>query len=309
MKAEKIQKNLVISLSILIIVACSEQSEKHQIEIIDLSTTQVRLMNAFENHPIEERNTVFLDSIFRPNRELWEGYLGEESDFLDWTNGIAFEELSKYNLKVQNIDLNKLNQYFFKTLKSMTEFTGHSGKGKWYIFFGPKWTNLGGFGDGTMLIDLAHESNNSLEDISKFFPHEINHQIYSNNVSEKENKVLYRILNEGFAVYVSHLFHDGKTSKAEELAYREAEYEFCLQNEGEIMALLKANYESNDEKLSSSFASRGYKFSEEYPGAIGYYIGFRIVEEFVKRNGEDSWKDIYSMSPEDVLNASGILEE
>ncbi len=285
-----------------------QNNEANGIEIIDLSQIQIRLMNKFENESIEKRSSILIDSIYKPYQYLWSGYLGDESDFTDWLNNIAFKELPSYNKKAENINLKKLNKYFFKTVDSMQAFTKQESRGKWYIFFGPKWTNLGGFSDGTMLIDLAHASNNSLEEIAAFFPHEINHQIYSNNNTQDENAVLYRILDEGFACYVGHLFHNGKTTIADELYYSELEYKTCIQSEEELIKLLKKHYKSNDEKISSSFADRGYQFSEKYPGAIGYYIGFRIVEEFVRRNGKDSWQKIYKMSPEKVLRKNRILK-
>ena len=265
-------------------------------------------MNQVQNKPIEERNTVLIDSIYKPNSYLWNGYLGSESDFTNWINNTAYNELENYNLKSEDINLSKLNKYFFETVNEMEKFTGNKPYGKWYIFFGPKWTNLGGFDDGTMLIDLAHESNKTIEDIKIFFPHEINHQIYSNTTEQNDNAVLYRILDEGFASYVSYLFHNGKTTIAEELDYTESEYKSCVENEKELIDLLRKNYKSNSEKLSDNFANRGYRFSEKFPGAVGYYVGFRIVDEFVKRNGKDSWKDIYKMSPEKVLKKSKILK-
>jgi uncharacterized protein YjaZ len=265
-------------------------------------------MNKFEKESIEIRNSILIDSIYKPNQYLWNGYLGNESDFTSWLNNTAFKELEQYNLKAKKINLQQLNNYLFETVSSMEKFTNHKVNGKWYIFFGPKWTNLGGFSDGTMLIDLAHQSNKSLEDIITFFPHEINHQIYSSSTKQKNNAVLYRVLNEGFACYVSYLFNNRKTTIAEELNYSESEYKYCIDNEKELITLLKKNYKSNDKKISNNFANRGYRVSENYPGAIGYYIGFRIVEEFVKRNGKDSWKKIYEMTPEKVLKNSRILK-
>ena len=172
-------------------VLCEQSNKDKTIEIVDISKDQLRLMNKYENEPIEKRNQLLIDSIYTPNRYLWNGYLGNEKDFTAWLNNIAYKELSQFNIKAKNINLQKLSKYFFKTVDSMTEFTGHKGFGKWYVFFFLKWTNLGGFNDGTMLIDLAHDSNKKLDDLTKFFPHEINHQIYENTVKESDNAVLY----------------------------------------------------------------------------------------------------------------------
>ncbi len=66
--------------------------------------------------------------------------------------------------------------------------------------------NLGGIDDGTMLIDLAHKANKSLDDIAAFiFLNEFNHQIFNNINPYKDKTVLSRIIDEGFACYVSFL--------------------------------------------------------------------------------------------------------
>jgi hypothetical protein len=277
------------------------------LEIIDISALELRLFNQYKNHAIEERNLIFLDSIYRPYTHLWKGYLGDEKEFITWVNTVVYKELALYNEKAKRINLNKMNTYFNQTAKEMAAFTGFSPKGKWYIFFGPKWTNLGGFGDGAMLIDLANEHNQSLEDIIEAFPHEINHQIYTNRLPNTEYNVISRIIDEGFACYVSKLFRKGKTTMAQELNYTEEAYQNCLKYEDKIIKLIRNNYTSTNKDDIDRFVSRGHQFSEKLPTAIGYFIGYRIVEEYVKKHGKDSWKDLYEIDPIEVLHKSGIL--
>ena len=282
-------------------------SNEGGVKVIDISQQQVRLMNKYQNSSISERNKILIDSLYTPHQYLWNGYLGNENEFAEWLNKTAFNELKEYTEKAKKIDLKKLDNYLFQTVEAMSDFTGHQPEGRWYVFFGPKWTNLGGFGNGTMLIDLAHASNQTIDDIKKFFPHEINHQIYSSYIKEDKDAVLHRILDEGFACYVSHQFHKTETTKAQELGYSTQNFESAGEREKELIELLKKNYQSNNENLSRRFADRGYRFKENYPGAIGYYIGFRIVEEYVKRNGPNSWKDLYHLSPKKALKKSRIL--
>jgi hypothetical protein len=277
------------------------------IEWIDIAMKQVRLMRAAEDLPQEKRDRLLLDSIFMPHTGLWHGYLGQEAAFLNWVNNTAFSELSEYERKLKEICTLEMQKIFARNVQDMKSLTGFTPQGKWYVFFGPKWTNLGGLGDGTMLIDLANSANTSLEDITRVFAHEINHQIYSLTCPQKDNAVLYRILNEGFACYVSYLYHQESTSIARELAYTEAQYRACRDNDARAIELLREHYQSNDSQLSRLFAHRQYLFYDDLPGALGYYIGFRIVEEYVKRFGTDSWIDIYTLQPEEVLMKSDIL--
>lgn len=302
--------NLLILIILLFATSNFVIGQEERVEFVDIAKEQVYFLNKYKNKPEDIRNKVFVDSIYKPHQEILYGYAWEEPDFLDWMNNDGYNQLDDFNKKMSIIDSKELQADFFRTLVSMEEFTGYEAKGKWFILFGPGWTNLGSLGDGDMVIDLANHYNDSAEAIKKFFPHEINHQIYDVIESRpKGNAVISRIIDEGFACYVSHLFHEGKYTIAQELVYTEDGYKACQKQEnGIIKEKLKKHYKSNDEKIARAFASRGTKISEDLPSAIAYYIGFRIVEEFVKMNGKDSWKLIYTMKPEEVLEKSLFLQ-
>jgi len=34
-------------------------------------------------------------------------------------------------------------------------------------------------------------------------------------------------------------------------------------------------------------------------------MGFRIIEQYIEKNGADNWKDIYKINVQDVLDKSG----
>jgi len=61
--------------------------------------------------------------------------------------------------------------------------------------------------------------------------------------------------------------------------------------------------------MISKFGSRNAKIKENLPGAIGYFIGFKIVEEYVLKHGSESWKDIYTLSSEEVLEKSQFFKK
>jgi len=304
-----------ISILLLILSSCATQKKytsfevQKDLQIIDIATSQLGLLNKHKDDPKKTRDDIFISMIHNKNTHLWEGYLGNEEKFIDWIDQTALSSLKAYNEKTTKIDLNEMNKYFNKTIIEMANFTGYKPKGTWYIFWGPGWTDLGGFADGTMLIDLASSATQDLEHITSAFPHEINHQIYSHTIPDpSESTVISKLIDEGFACYVSYKFNQEKNTIAEELHYSESEYQTCLNLESEILDLIRENYLSEDEDEIKNFANRSYHFEEEYPGGLGYFIGFRIVEEYVRRNGKNSWKDIYTMSPLDVLNKSEILK-
>lgn len=302
-------KYILISI-IIFLFSCNidekDTKQKSSISVIDISTYQLEIMNNYYEH--ESCDSILIDSIYSKYPNLWKGYIGSEENFIDWIHNTAYDELEIYNKKQKELNFEKLEIELENTAKKMTSFTGKQTSGTWYIFYGPKWMNLGGFANGTMLIDLAHDDNDSFKNISFYFAHELNHQIYAKTRKKTNTHVLDRIIDEGFACFVSHLYHDSKTSIHEELVYTIDEYKYCQNNEEKIIQLLKDNYLSQDKEVSKKFASRSCKFQNEMPTAIGYYIGFRIIQEYVKQNGENSWKNIYTLSSLDVLEKSKFIK-
>ncbi|MFK7833337.1 MAG: DUF2268 domain-containing putative Zn-dependent protease [Winogradskyella sp.] len=306
-------KNLITVFLLIVFLSCqsipktTQKQESSEFELIDLTKTQLNLMKMFKDEDRIKRDSIFTEKIYEPYLELWNNYLGNKNDFIEWLNTTSFPELNQYQNKAEEINLEDLNKYFKNTKKRMTKFTGFEPVGKWYIVFGPKWTDAGGIGNSAMVLDLANSINDT-EHIKLLFPHELNHQIYSSTIPNTESIVLKRILDEGFASYVSFLFHKGETTKAQELHYTEKELKTCNENEDMILRKLEKYQNSIDKKIANLFADRSYKIEKDLPGGIGYYIGFRIVEEYVNKNGKESWRNIYTMKPEKVLEQSGILK-
>jgi len=300
---------------IIYIILCLLVNFKHvtaqqsldSIEIINITHKQILALEIYKNEPKNIRNQHITDTLFTPYQDLWKAYLGSEKDFTEWVNNIAYKELKMYKQRIDSIDLDKLNIYLNKTINELELFTEQKAKGKWYIFFGPKWANSGGIGNNTMIIDLAFPSNNNLEKIKSIFSHEINHQIYENVNNHTDSNVLSRIIDEGFATYVDYIFHKGQKTKQEALNYTNSEFQVCLENEKQLFNQLYKYFTLSDRISINKFVARDLKFNEKLPGAIGYYLGFRIVEEYVKKYGRESWKDIYLLSPEEVLDKSEIL--
>ncbi|WP_196894430.1 DUF2268 domain-containing putative Zn-dependent protease [Aureivirga marina] len=301
---------LIFFISITGCRVCEFSKSKTPIEILDISETQLRLASQYLELNRDTWGIMMLDSLYKPFFNIWNPYIGNERQFL---TSMHFEKkilLQKSIDKKNKLFMERLKKELHRKSKKMQEFTGYSTKGKWVLLYGSGSVDLGGFDDGTMLIDLVNKATNNLDYISNMLPHEINHLIYANTLKDKEgsSKVLHRIIGEGFACYVSYLFHEKKKEIYEELNYTEKEYLFCKKYEKGILQILKNTYQLNDEEIAIKLINRKHKYMNIYPGALGYYIGFRIVEEYVKKHGEDSWRDIYLMKPSEVLQKSGILK-
>ena len=219
-------------------------------------------------------------------------------------NNKVLPNLAGYNKRNEQVNGPKLLQQFEEVRTNMQKLTGYSPKGKWYIIYGPAWTNLGGLSGGTMLIDLSHNNNSSNENIMMYFPHEITHQIYANVNTYNDTTAMGSIIGEGFAVYMNNLYWKDKYTLAQNLGYTEAELKACKEEKELIKKYFESNKNSTDENTILTFRNRSDKLNNKLPGAIGYYIGYKIIDAYVNKFGKDAWKDVFIKSPMEIYKLS-----
>ncbi|MBT3755044.1 MAG: hypothetical protein HOD64_07855 [Candidatus Cloacimonetes bacterium] len=326
------EKYILLLLLIVIVLGCANKPAKktisdetviaadnkdHDLQIIDISQKQLALYNEHLNTDSAERKQIFRDSLYYPYKKIWDRYLGkiETFDAVAEHYGIRIiDELNEKNKLFYSGSKNEtLLDAFFEVREGMIELTGHSPKGEWYLFYGPSVANLGSVGEGVMFVDFGFPGNNNLPSVINWFPHELNHQIFGNLNKDTANHALEVCINEGFAVYVNKLYWNtigGKKdySIAMSLEYSEEELVAAEQEWNFILSYFKENYLADDQNIKNSFESRRSKLKEDLPGAIGYLIGYKIVEDYVRIYGPDSWKDIYTLGFEELLEKSELLK-
>lgn len=288
------------------------------LEIIDLTQKQLYFYNKYIEVDSIERVQVFRDSLYYPYKDVWNGYLGKIETFDAVANYYGIKIIDQINEKnksfyTEDKDKNLL-EAFFEIREGMKALTGHTAKGKWFLLYGPGIANLGGVGNDIFFIDFSFPENKALPSIINWFPHELNHQIYGNLNKDTSINVLELCINEGLAVYVNKLYWntyggDRSYTKAMSLGYSEQELENAQQEWDDILSYFEENYSSSDSHIKNSFGSRSKVLKDKLPGAIGYYIGYQIIENYVARYGPDSWKDIYTMNRNEVLNKSETLNK
>ena len=52
-----------------------------------------------------------------------------------------------------------------------------------------------------------------------------------------------------------------------------------------------------------------YHLFPDAPKTLNYWLGFRIVEAYVKKHGKESWKDIYTKPISEIYRQSGYNPE
>lgn len=292
-------------ISIFLILFFQSLIAQESINTIDVSTVQIRILQNYRNSDSVQRNKIYADSIYTPYQELWNGYLGNSDKVVQWINENQFQT-HKWVEKSKNVNGKQITRSLQKFSKDMKALTGYDAKGDWYILFGPAWTDLGGLGRYAMVIDLSHENNKSVENIEQILPHEITHQIMMETNKHNDKTSLEPIIGEGFAVWINQKYWKKKYTLAQHLGYTDSELERCEKNIELIKSFFEKNKFSEDKNIIDVFRSRETKLNEKLPGAIGYYIGYKIIEQYVQKNGKDSWKDIFLKSPREIYEKSGF---
>ncbi|MEM9051387.1 MAG: DUF2268 domain-containing putative Zn-dependent protease [Bacteroidota bacterium] len=324
--------NALLNITILLLFTCcetqTEQIDLPQVEsktetkrddfvIIDLTQKQLNIFNEYQDEDSTKRMKVCQDSLYFPYQGVWNGYVNGIGGFNLTMHHYGFLKVDSLNERLLHFYANSENPDLVISLldvrENMLRFTGHDAIGEWYLIYGPALANLGSVGDGKMFIDLSYPDNRTAEDIVEWFPHELNHQIHDRLKPDDSYSVLSRTINEGFATYVNWVYWNSfkgnsDYTAARSLAYSEAEYTKALQEWELIYSVFLGDIMSEDKAIINKYGAVNQKLSPELPGKIGYFIGFRIVEEYVKRNGKDSWKDLYFLPYQIILDKSGFYQ-
>jgi hypothetical protein len=243
--------------------------------------------------------------VYAPYTAFWNGYLGDEASFREWatTKLLAPEHPIRSTLSaLLGVGLDSL---FTGNAEWLAQKTGHRPRGTWYIVYGPGWTDMGGLGDLGMVADFTRQSADRAS-LTGILPHELAHQVHAVRSTDPDaGTVLSRIVSEGLASYVSFVHARGTRSAASSVGYTDAEWAWALAHEREIVAAAQPYLRSTKREHLDGFAARNEHPVAGGPGAIGYFLGFRIVEAYVARHGPESWTAVLSMPVREVLVGSG----
>lgn len=251
-----------------------------------------------------DASRALVDTVYTPHKSMWEGYVGDEAAFLDWSRKRL--DTGRLNDQAKAATREDFGRILQETAGRLSLLSGRTPKGHWYVLFGPGWTDLGGIGEGRMVIDLATPAVDAKR-VTYVMPHELNHQIYddTSKADPLNGTVLHRCVNEGFASLVNRIYW-GEAGPAKSLLYSEAEYAWCLAHEKALLEAAAKLFLSTKREDADLVARRDAKLVRGGPGAQGYFVGYRICEEYVRRHGPDSWKEIYDLPVSKVLAESGL---
>jgi hypothetical protein len=253
-----------------------------------------------------ERLAAFDADVRQPYAELWQSYVGTSAAFSRWVRDqLEMEHDARSTLPVELA----IARLVAETTSGMMAYTGRGGCGEWYALFGPGRTDMGSFGNRRIVIDfLGMPSDTDADDIRVILAHEVNHLMFGERreLDPDAATVLYRMIDEGFAAYIAHHYSGATGSPAHALSWSEEELAWALRHERELWTMLQRYFDSTHPDVFDAFFMYDQHVLPDAPGKIGYFLGYRVVEAYVKRNGADSWRALYDMDVAEIFDASRV---
>lgn len=281
-------------------------SNLHVINLYKVEATILREALGRSPEAIVDRLT---REVYAPYAAFWHGYLGDEAAFRRWavTSLLANDHPVRTRLAAW-LDV-RLDRLFTESSDWVVRTTGRRPRGTWYIIFGPAWTDMGGFPDGTMLADFSQMLPDSAG-LTLKLAHELTHEVSgaaSMGLTDPDTgTVLSRIVSEGLACYATYVYGTARgLTPAQALGYTESEWAWSLGHESDLTAAARSRLGSRDRADLNRIASRSERLLDAGPTAAGYFLGFRIAQAYVKQHGPASWIDLLGLPVRDVLTRSG----
>jgi len=275
------------------------------LRVINLYKVEASILLRSQNRTPSDVVNQLTREVYAPYSAFWQGYLGNEAAFREWagTKLLAGGHPIHSRLSaVLNLDLDGL---FTQSSKWISQVTGKQPHGAWYIVFGPGWTNMGGLGDASMLLDFTRQEPDR-EAIEFTLPHELTHQVNAARPNDPDQgTVLQRIVSEGLASYAAYVWAAGSKTPAQSIVYTAEEWQWSLVHENQLIAAARPYLSSKDRKDDERLAARNQRLVEGGPAAAGYFLGFRMVEKYVEKHGPMSWTEALDAPVRQVLEASG----
>ena len=333
-------KKLFLFLTAFILFSCSTTKRSgafdyNQIEKISdsIKIKNITIHNLFKSQILAHKNNDFdsvmiVQNVYLPHKKLWDScygmIFGEENGkkFNNKTGMVQWNKMLFGNDKdliiertnaVLNLNINKL---ISKNIQKFNRMVPYQPNAEISLIFTP----FPGIGFGGCSFDqFALELNNrSLEinyTLERGLPHELNHLVYEKfrNSRTDKDSALSQTIDEGFACYFTYVFFDKKISEYEAVENMSKEnWDWYLKNEKEIFLKTK-DYFSDTSGENPLLRNDKLKLFPDAPKTLYYWLGFRIISKYVEKFGRDSWKKIYDMKPNEILEKSGyekyILEK
>ncbi|WP_126652368.1 gliding motility protein GldB-related protein [Chryseobacterium aureum] len=282
------------------------------------------ILNLFKHQLLAHKNNKYdsariVNHVYLPHKKLWDScygvIFGEENGrlfnnpkgMISW-NKILYRNNKKQFEEKTNLLLGiNVEKVFKKTLTKFRTFVPFQPKAKISLLFTPlTGIAFGGCNDEQFALELNNKDLDIPYALEKGLPHELNHIVYEHfrKADPDRESALSQTIDEGFACYFSYVFFDRKIGKHEAVENMTQEnWDWYIRNEKEIFTKLKP-YFSDTSGHNPLLRNDQLHLFPEAPKSLNYWLGFRIIEKYVEKHGQDSWEDIYNLTSKDILEKS-----
>ena len=290
-----------------------------------ISIQGITIKNLFKSQILAHQekdydSTMIIGKVYRPHQALWDNCYGmifgeENSDkfrtkkgMIEWNRTLYPENKAFFDERAEKLVNMKFDSILENNLIKFNQLVPHKVESTISILFTPLTGILfGGCDNDQFCIELNYKEQEIEYTIEKGIPHELNHLAYDpfRENDPKKNSALRQTIDEGLACYFTWKFFNGQMPKYEAVEnMTERDWNWYLKHEKQLFAELKP-YFDDESGNNPLLRNDKLKLFEDAPKSLNYWLGFRIIEKYVEKNGEESWKDIYELNVEKVVQESG----
>lgn len=281
------------------------------------------IKNLFKHQLLANRDTQYdstriVKNVYLPHKKLWDScygvIFGDENAHLfnnpkgmiTWNKSLYEKNKQDFENKANTVLSIDLKKQLKQTLTKFNKLVPYKPTAKISLIFTPiTGIIFGGCNNDQFALELNYKGADLLYTIEKGLPHELNHMVYEHfrNADPNRNTALNQTIDEGFACYFTYEFFDRKIPKYETVSISQQDWNWFIKNEKKLYTELKP-YFSDTSGKNPLLQNDKIKLFPDAPKNINYWMGFRIIEKYVEKNGPDSWKDVYQLSVRDLLEKS-----
>ncbi|ASK30253.1 hypothetical protein CEY12_09055 [Chryseobacterium sp. T16E-39] len=327
------KRTTLLIFSVITVYFCStnqklnpENSFEKDVEKVadSIKVNDIVIKNLFKYQILAHRNNSFnekmiVEKVYQPHQKLWDScyamIFGEKNAALynnpegmvQWNKTLYPKHKIEFDNKTKKLLTLNLNRVLMTNLKRFSRLVPYQPKATISILFTPlTGIGFGGCNAQQFALELNNENTDPELTLEKGLPHELNHLVYEKfrNKDADKNSALSQTIDEGFACYFTWVFFEGKMDKHNAVENMTQEnWAWYLKNEKKIFTEMKP-YFSDTSGDNPLLRNDRKKLFPQAPKTLNYWLGFRIVEKYVEKHGPDSWKDVYQLTPKQVLEKS-----
>ncbi|MEM6525817.1 MAG: DUF2268 domain-containing putative Zn-dependent protease [Bacteroidota bacterium] len=283
----------------------------------------VTIYNLFKYQILAHQNNSYdsimiIDKVYKRHKKIWTELYGvlfdksmfsSESGMINWNRHIYKENKDSIEsrvIRLIELDFSKKLELAIQGIEKLTERSPENIKLS--IILSPfEGIGFGGIENDAFVLDLLDNNFDVVNMVEEGIPHELNHFIYDPTRMNDPNKdtPLRLTIDEGFACFYTYKYFDGSISKPQAVEQmNNKEWQWYLDHEKEVYQKCEPFffYQGNDDPL------RQLNQDLNAPKTLFYWLGFRIIEFYTQKYGENSWLDIYELPVNEVLEKSGYKQ-